>query len=120
MVFNTKNRLIQVIKLPFVIKAFVLSIFEWPFYIGFNVSFYISGWYFSQYSKFRVYLSNSSDTFGDPVFTHDSSYDYLSSKNHIVKLYLPNILTRFVKIDRDTSILTICDLKLYEGGKNIK
>ena len=25
------------IKLPFVIKTFVLSIFEWPFYIGFTV-----------------------------------------------------------------------------------
>ena len=25
------------IKLPFVIKIFVLSIFEWPFYTGFNV-----------------------------------------------------------------------------------
>ena len=25
------------IKLPFVIKNFVLSIFEWPFYIGFTV-----------------------------------------------------------------------------------
>ena len=27
------------IKLPFVIKIFVLSIFEWPFYIGFTVHF---------------------------------------------------------------------------------
>ena len=26
------------IKLPFVIKTFVLSIFEWPFYTGFTVS----------------------------------------------------------------------------------
>ena len=26
------------IKLPLVIKIFVLSIFEWPFYIGFTVS----------------------------------------------------------------------------------
>ena len=26
------------IKLPFVIKIFVLSIFEWPFYTGFTVS----------------------------------------------------------------------------------
>ena len=25
------------IKLPFVIKAFVLSVFEWPFYTGFTV-----------------------------------------------------------------------------------
>ena len=25
------------IKLPFVIKIFILSIFEWPFYTGFNV-----------------------------------------------------------------------------------
>ena len=25
------------IKLPFVIKIFLLSIFEWPFYTGFNV-----------------------------------------------------------------------------------
>ena len=28
------------IKLPFVIKVFVLSIFEWPFYTGFTVLFY--------------------------------------------------------------------------------
>ena len=27
------------IKLPFVIKLFVLSIFEWPFYIGFTVTY---------------------------------------------------------------------------------
>ena len=27
------------IKLPFVIKIFVLSLFEWPFYTGFIVSF---------------------------------------------------------------------------------
>ena len=26
------------IKLPFVIKTFALSIFEWPFYTGFTVS----------------------------------------------------------------------------------
>ena len=25
------------IKLPFVIKTFVLSIFEWPFYTGYNI-----------------------------------------------------------------------------------
>ena len=29
--------LLTIIKLPFVIKIFVLSIFEWPFYTGFNV-----------------------------------------------------------------------------------
>ena len=28
------------IKLPFVIKIFVLSIFEWPFYIGFTLMFF--------------------------------------------------------------------------------
>ena len=31
--------LLTFIKLPFVIKIFVLSIFEWPFYTGFTVSF---------------------------------------------------------------------------------
>ena len=50
MVFKTNYHLMQVksiaeehsallstfIKLPFVIKNFVLSIFEWPFYTGFN------------------------------------------------------------------------------------
>ena len=30
--------LLTCIKLPFVIKIFVLSIFEWPFYTGFTVS----------------------------------------------------------------------------------
>ena len=29
--------LLTIIKLPFVIKIFVLSIFEWPFYSGFTV-----------------------------------------------------------------------------------
>ena len=29
--------LLTFIKLPFVIKIFVLSIFEWPFYTGFTV-----------------------------------------------------------------------------------
>ena len=54
LVFKTNYRLIQVrsiaecsrehsailstfIKLPFVFKIFVLSIFEWPFYTGFTV-----------------------------------------------------------------------------------
>ena len=44
LVFETKYRLMQVksiaecsIKLPFAIKIFVLSIFEWPFYTGFTV-----------------------------------------------------------------------------------
>ena len=30
--------LLTFIKLPFVIKSFVLSIFEWPFYTGFTVN----------------------------------------------------------------------------------
>ena len=30
--------LLTFVKLPFVIKIFVLSIFEWPFYTGFTVS----------------------------------------------------------------------------------
>ena len=29
-------KLLTFIKLPFVIKIFVLSIFEWPFYTGFT------------------------------------------------------------------------------------
>ena len=29
------------IKLPFVIKTYVLSIFEWPFYICFTVAAYV-------------------------------------------------------------------------------
>ena len=35
------------IQLPFVIKIFVLSIFEWPFYTGFTVQYYDS-WLFVQ------------------------------------------------------------------------
>ena len=30
-------RLLNFIKLPFVIKFFILSVFEWPFYTGFTV-----------------------------------------------------------------------------------
>ena len=33
-------KLLTFIKLPFVIKIFVLSIFEWPFYTGFTVIFF--------------------------------------------------------------------------------
>ena len=33
--------LLTFIKLPFVIKIFVLSIFEWPFYTGFTVHMYL-------------------------------------------------------------------------------
>ena len=33
--------LLTFIKLPFVIKTFVLSMFEWPFYIGFTVVLFI-------------------------------------------------------------------------------
>ena len=48
MVFKTDYHLMQVkrialltfIKLPFAIKIFVLSIFEWPFYTGFTVYTY--------------------------------------------------------------------------------
>ena len=32
--------LLTFIKLPFVIKIFVLSIFEWPLYTGFTVPFH--------------------------------------------------------------------------------
>ena len=32
--------LLTFIKLPFVIKIFVLSIFEWPFYTGFTIHFF--------------------------------------------------------------------------------
>ena len=52
MVFKTNYRLMQVksiaehsallstfIKLPIVIKIFVLSIFEWPFYTGFTIKY---------------------------------------------------------------------------------
>ena len=34
--------LLTFIKLPFVIKNFILSIFEWPFYTGFTVPQYVS------------------------------------------------------------------------------
>ena len=46
LVFKTNYRLVQIksistfIKLPFVIKTVVLSIFEWPFYTGFTVLSY--------------------------------------------------------------------------------
>ena len=35
--------LLTFIKLPFVIKIFVLSVFEWPFDTGFFVCFFITG-----------------------------------------------------------------------------
>ena len=38
--------LLTFIKLPFVIKIFVLSIFEWPFYTGFTVLFDFHSFFF--------------------------------------------------------------------------
>ena len=36
--------LLTFIELPFVIKIFVLSLFEWPFYTGFTVGFIENYW----------------------------------------------------------------------------
>ena len=61
------------IKLPFVIKIFVLSIFEWPFYTGFTVSLLekndlhaiISLYLFlTLFSCFRAALHNASSPLG--------------------------------------------------------
>ena len=40
--------LLTLIKLPFVIKIFVLSIFEWPFYTGFTVHSFTMFWFLLQ------------------------------------------------------------------------
>ena len=37
--------LLTFIKLPFVIKIFVMSIFEWPFYTGFTLHVYSISFY---------------------------------------------------------------------------
>ena len=42
--------LLTSIKLPFVIKIFVLSVFEWPFYSGFTVDYHILHVACSQFS----------------------------------------------------------------------
>ena len=39
------SMLLTFIKLPFVVKTFVLSIYEWPFYTGFTVPPYLKGWF---------------------------------------------------------------------------
>ena len=44
------------IKLPFVIKTFVLSIFEWPFYTGFTVYIYIYIYIYIYYKAGNVIL----------------------------------------------------------------
>ena len=49
------------IKLPFVIRTFVLSIFEWPFYTGFIVQWNL-GSLISDNSKFLVKLKSIWDT----------------------------------------------------------
>ena len=43
------------IKLPFVIKTFVLSIFEWPFYTGFTISF-IFDWNSKQQNQLHTWI----------------------------------------------------------------
>ena len=44
------------IKLPFVIKIFALSIFEWPFYTGFTVEYNFDCYIFLQFlSQYRMH-----------------------------------------------------------------
>ena len=53
--------LLTFLKLPFVIKIFVLSIFEWLFYTGFAVFIWVSS---SDFSTYRVGLSQSLNMHG--------------------------------------------------------
>ena len=52
------------IKLPFVIKIFVLPIFEWPFYTGFTVS---STWISLNQKSKRVWQGNTAITHNRPT-----------------------------------------------------
>ena len=52
--------LLTFIKLPFVIKIFVLSIFEWPFYTGFTVysrDNFIRNTHFGRYIQLEILFS---------------------------------------------------------------
>ena len=47
--------LLTFIKLPFVIKVFVLSIFEWRFYTGFSISQYLAD--IQHFTQVLLYLN---------------------------------------------------------------
>ena len=70
--------LLTFIKLPFVIKIFVLSIFEWPFYTGFTVSEHMFAVYTSIQQRRQV-LFSTRGTFPQLVEHHTEDRGVASS-----------------------------------------
>ena len=59
--------LLAFIKLPFVIKIFVLSFFEWPFYTGFTV-------YYIQEVEFMLNKAENLFSFLQDVFSNVTNF----------------------------------------------
>ena len=55
-------KLLTFIKLPFVIKIFVLSVFEWPFYTGFTVHSYLETYVSVENYRIHSYYIPITDT----------------------------------------------------------
>ena len=90
--------LLTFIKLPFVIKIFVLSIFEWPFYTGFNV--------------LVSRVSPSSPRFSRPIILNEGQkYCRMLQGEHSA------ILTTFIKLPFVIKIivLSIFEWPFYTG-----
>lgn len=64
-----------------------------------------------QFKEFRLYFSNESNDFSEPVFEHTAG-----DQKYIIEIDVPNILTQYIKIERPGNVLTICEVKIYEGG----
>lgn len=67
---------------------------------------------FYQFKEFRIYLSNTSDAFGQPIYQH-----FTVSEDYIIPVRVNNTMARLMKINRDGKVLTICEVKIYEGGE---
>ena len=107
-------------KLPFVIKKFVLSIFEWPFYTGFTVCrklalhhkcWEIENWFFFLLQAKKVTVIYDFLLYYDCFVMWDSGLDY--KIKFCITLYCT-----------DVSICHVCHRKLYvnqiqEGGNSL-
>ena len=77
---------------------------------------YYIGVKYDQFKEFRIYLSNTSGVYGEPVYQHSTRT--WQSPRYIIPVPIYNYMARFMKIDREENILTICEVKIYEGGEN--
>ena len=104
-------KLLTFIKLPFVIKTFVLSIFEWPFYTGITV--YI----FREIKTFVLFYFESLFYTGFTVYIK-CNQAFLTVSTHCLMLPVSSVfdelflVTTFLTVDQSDDTLITDDSKL--------